>query len=98
MLSVKSSESDAMRCSPTIGAVTRVLACRTVQGRQLLQCTILPAESFQFTILPAEDGYRLLVNHGAAEYLWPDVYATLAKAGEQILKTLTTASECRAEN
>jgi hypothetical protein len=58
----------------------------------------LPAESFQFTILPAENGYRLLVNHGAAEYLWPDIYSTLEKAGQQILKALTTASECRAEN
>ena len=87
-----------MRWSPTIGAGTRVLACRTVRGRQLLQYTILLAESFQFTILPAKDGYQLLVNHGAAEYLWPDIYSTLEKAGEQILKALTTASECRAEN
>ena len=50
-----------------------------------------------FTILPAENGYRLRVNHGAAEYLWPSTYPTLEKAGEQILKALTTASECRGE-
>jgi hypothetical protein len=79
------------------GAERRVLACRKVRGRQLFQYTILPAESFQFTILLTENGYRLLVNHGATEYVWPDLYSTLEKAGEQVLKALTTASECRAE-
>lgn len=98
MLYVKSPGSDSVRWSPTIGAETRVLACRTVRDRQLIQYAILPAESFQFTILPAENGYRLLVNHGTAEYLWPDVYLTLEKAGKEIVRALTTASECRKEN
>jgi hypothetical protein len=84
---VEATVSDAVRRSPTIDAQSRILACRIVSGIQ----------PFQFTILPAENGYRLRVNHGAAEYLWPNTYPTLEKAGEQILKALTTASECRGE-
>ena len=54
-------------------------------------------QAFQFTIFPAENGYRLRVNCGAAEYLWPEFYSTLEKAGKEILRALTTASECRGE-
>ena len=75
-----------MRGSPTVDAERRILAWRLC-GKQ----------SFQFTILPAENGYRLRINHGGAEYLWPDIYPTLEKAGKEILKALTTASECRGE-
>jgi hypothetical protein len=85
---VKATVSETVRRSLTIDAESRLLACRIVSG-------IRP---FQFTILPAENGYRLRVNHGAAEYLWPSTYPTLEKAGEQILKALTTASECRGES
>ena len=30
--------------------------------------------SFQFTVLPVENGYRLHVSYGAEEYIWPDLY------------------------
>jgi hypothetical protein len=53
--------------------------------------------SFQFTVLPVENGYRLHVSYGAEEYIWPDLYSTLEQAGKQILQALTTASESRGE-
>jgi hypothetical protein len=54
-------------------------------------------QAFQFTIFPVENGYRLRVNCGAAEYLWPEIFSTLQKAGKEILRALTTASECQGE-
>jgi len=53
--------------------------------------------SFQFTVLPVENGYRLQVSYGEEEYMWPDLYSTLGQAGKQILQALTTASESRGE-
>jgi len=53
--------------------------------------------SFQFTVLPVENGYRLHVYYGEEEYMWPDLYSTLEQAGKQILQALTTASESRGE-
>jgi hypothetical protein len=53
--------------------------------------------SFQFTVLPLENGYRLQVSYGEEEYMWPDLYGTLEQAGKQILQALTTASESRGE-
>jgi hypothetical protein len=79
--------SHAVRRSPETDANSRILACRKVCSEQ----------PFQFTIFPDENGYHLRVNCGAAEYFWPQTYPTLEKAGEQILKALKTASECRRE-
>jgi hypothetical protein len=76
-----------VRRSPTIDAKSRVLAVRTARSRQ----------PFQFTIFPDENGYQLRVNRGSAEYSWPHIYPNLEKVGEEILKALTTASECRGE-
>src|ERR1700686_1344274 len=84
---VNSPASDVMRRSPTIDAKSLILDCRPVRGKQ----------PFQFTIFPEKDGYQLRVNHGSQEYLWPDFYPTLEKVGEEILRTLTTAAECRGE-
>ena len=84
---VRSLASHAVRRLATIDANSRVLARRKVRGKQ----------PFQFTIFPEENGYQLRVNCGAAEYFWPHIYPTLEKAGEQILKALKTASECRGE-
>jgi hypothetical protein len=53
--------------------------------------------SFQFTVLPVENGYRLQVICGEGEYMWPNLYGTLEQAGKQILQALTTASESRGE-
>jgi hypothetical protein len=84
---VNSPASDEVRRSPTIDAKSRILAYRPVRGKQ----------PFQFTIFPEKNGYQLRVNHGSQEYLWPDLYPTLEKVGEEILRTLTTAAECRGE-
>lgn len=53
--------------------------------------------SFQFTVLPVENGYRLRVKYGEEEYMWPDIYNTLEQVGKDILQALTTASESRGE-
>jgi hypothetical protein len=53
--------------------------------------------SFQFTVLPVENGYRLKVSYGEEEYMWPNLYGTLEQAGKQVLQALTTASESRGE-
>ncbi len=82
-----SPESDATDRVSTSGDELRFIACRATQGE----------ESFQFTIWAVEKGYRLSVNHGLAEYGWPNIYPTLEKAGQEILRALTTASECRGE-
>ncbi len=84
---VRSLASHAVRRLATIDANSRVLARPKVCSKQ----------PFQFTIFPDENGYHLRVNCGAAEYFWPHIYPTLEKAGEQILKALKTASECRRE-
>jgi hypothetical protein len=55
-------------------------------------------KSFNFTVFAAENGYRIRVNQGENEYLWPDTYATLEQAGKEILKALTTASQSRGES
>ena len=53
--------------------------------------------SFQFTVFPVENGYRVRVVHGDNKYQWPGVYSTLEQAGEEILRALKTASLCRGE-
>jgi hypothetical protein len=53
--------------------------------------------SFQFTVTPVENGYRLRVKYGDEEYIWPDIYTTLEQVGKDILQALTTASESRGE-
>jgi hypothetical protein len=53
--------------------------------------------SFQFTVFPVENGYRVRVVHGDNKYQWPGVYSTLEQAGEEILRALKTASLSRGE-
>jgi hypothetical protein len=54
-------------------------------------------DSYFFTVLPVENGYRLRVNSGGHEYIWPSTYSSLEAVGKEILRALTTASECRGE-
>jgi hypothetical protein len=55
-------------------------------------------DSYFFTVLPVENGYRLRVNSGGKEYIWPLTYSSLEAVGKEILRALTTASECRGES
>jgi hypothetical protein len=54
-------------------------------------------DSYFFTVFPVENGYRLRVNSGGKEYIWPSTYSSLEAVGKEILRALTTASECRGE-
>jgi hypothetical protein len=55
-------------------------------------------DSYCFTVLPVENGYRLRVNSGGKEYNWPSTYSSFETVGKEILRALTTASECRGES
>jgi hypothetical protein len=39
---------------------------KAVSGGQYFQCTVLWVEG----------GYRIRLNHGASEYVWPEVFTT----------------------
>src|ERR1700676_892084 len=54
--------------------------------------------SYFFTISPIENGFQLRVNTGGKEYIWPSTYVSLEAVGKEILRALTTASECRGEH
>jgi hypothetical protein len=54
-------------------------------------------DSYFFTVLPVENGYQLRVDSGGKEYTWPSIYISLEAVGKEILRALTTASECRGE-
>jgi hypothetical protein len=54
-------------------------------------------DSYFFTVLPVESGYQLRVNSGGKDYIWPSFYPSLETVGKEILRALTTASECRGE-
>jgi hypothetical protein len=54
-------------------------------------------DSYFFSVLPVESGYQLRVNSGGKDYIWPSTYSTLETVGKEILRALTTASECRGE-
>jgi hypothetical protein len=54
-------------------------------------------DSYFFSVLPVENGYQLRVNSGGKDYSWPSTYSTLEATGNEILRALTTASECRGE-
>lgn len=55
-------------------------------------------DSYFFTVVPVENGYKLRINSGGKEYIWPSIYSSLEAVGKEILRALTTASECRGEN
>jgi hypothetical protein len=54
-------------------------------------------DSYFFTVLPVQNGYQLRVNSGGKGYIWPSTYFSLEAVGKEILRALTTASECRGE-
>jgi hypothetical protein len=54
-------------------------------------------DSYFFSVLPVESGYQLRVNSGGKDYIWPSFYPSLETVGKEILRALTTASECRGE-
>ena len=54
-------------------------------------------DSSFLTVSPIEDGFQLRVNTGGKEYIWPSTYVSLEAVGKEILRALTTASECRGE-
>lgn len=62
-------------------------------------CTFTSAltASIPFELRRGENGYRVRVNHGEDEFLWPEVFSTLEKAGKEILQALTNASLSRGE-
>jgi hypothetical protein len=55
-------------------------------------------DSYFFTILPVQNGFQLRVNSAGKEYIWPSTYFSLEAIGKEILRALTTASECRGES
>jgi hypothetical protein len=54
-------------------------------------------DSYFFTVLPVASGYQLRVNIAGKQYIWPSTYSSLETVGKEILRALTTASECRGE-
>jgi hypothetical protein len=58
---------------------------------------ILAMKSFQFTVCREENGYRVRVRQGEDEFVWPEVFSTLEKAGKEIWEALTNASQSRGE-
>jgi hypothetical protein len=54
-------------------------------------------KSFQFTVCREENGYRVRVRQGEDEFVWPEVFSTLEKAGKEIWEALTNASQSRGE-
>jgi hypothetical protein len=55
-------------------------------------------DSYFVTVSPVENGFQLRVNTGGKEYIWPSTYVSLEAVGKEILRALTTASECRGES
>jgi hypothetical protein len=57
-----------------------------------------PLNSYFFTISPVENGFQLRVNTAGKEYIWPSTYVSLEAVGKEILRALTTASDCSGEH
>jgi hypothetical protein len=57
-----------------------------------------PLNSYFFTISPVENGFQLRVNTAGKEYIWPLTYVSLEAVGKEILRALTTASDCSGEH
>ena len=55
-------------------------------------------DSYFVTVSPVENGFQLRVNTGGKEYIWPSTYVSFEAVGKEILRALTTASECRGES
>jgi hypothetical protein len=52
---------------------------------------------FQFTVYRDENDYRVRVKQGEDEFVWPEAFSTLEKAGKKIWEALTSASQSRGE-